>query len=294
MTDDLPATIASFCKIFEPVLESLLAPCPDFIKAPLAYGCLGGGKRLRPFLAFQVGRCYDVPESSLLRVGAALELIHAYSLIHDDLPAMDNATLRRGKPAAHVAFGEAQAILLGDGLLTRAFEVLAQGDDLGAETKLQLIRYLGQASGVEGMVAGQWLDMAVENHPLSQEELVQRHQLKTGALMACSCQFGAIVGGVDFATQKLWKAYGLMVGLAFQVADDVLDASGRSQDMGKEVGQDSVKTTFVTLLGLEGARNYGAQCVQQAHELLSQIPINNEQNINILHRLTDYIIIRTT
>jgi farnesyl diphosphate synthase len=293
VTDNLDTTVASFCRAFEPVLESLLSPCPDFIKAPLAYGCLGGGKRLRPFLTAQVGGCYDAPAGALLRVGAAIELIHGYSLIHDDLPAMDNALLRRGKPSAHVAFGEAQAILLGDGLLTRAFEVLSHEADLTAEVRLQLIQHLGQASGIEGMVAGQWLDMAPEHQPLSQNELVQRHQLKTGALMACSCRMGAIVGGADLAAQDLWRAYGLTLGLAFQVADDVLDASGMSQDMGKGVGQDGSKTTFLTLLGPEGAKAYSAACVEEAHDLLSQIPTDNGQNINTLHRLTDYIITRT-
>ena len=292
--NELQAAITSFSGAFEPVLEGLMTPCPDFMQVPLAYVCLGGGKRLRPFLTYQVGGGYKASPAVLLRVGAALEFIHAYSLIHDDLPVMDNGSMRRGKPSAHRAFGEARALLLGDGLLTRAFEVIAQEKTLSPETRIELIRELGRASGMEGMVAGQWLDITEETLPLTQEQLIKRHQLKTGALMACSCRFGALVGGASQEVQELWERFGLIVGLAFQVADDVLDASGKSQNLGKEVGQDSQKTTFVTLLGLEAAQAYAACCVEEAQGLLRTIPVNNEQNINTLHRLADYIITRTT
>ena len=283
-----------FGQKFEPVLDGLLKINSSFMQEAFDYGCLGGGKRLRPFLTYVVGRIYGVPENVLLRVGAAVEMVHSYSLIHDDLPAMDNATLRRGRPAAHVVYGQAQAILIGDGLLSRAFEVLGKEEEVSPQVRVSLIQSLARASGPEGMVAGQWLDMDSSLNSVNFDTLLERHKLKTGAMIACGCELGALLGECAPAEHGLWKEFGMTLGLAFQVADDLLDARGVAVQMGKDVHQDSFKTTFVTLLGEMGAVTFAHECVQKAHTILSKLHRDTDQNINILHLVADYTITRTT
>ncbi len=283
-----------FGQKFEPMLDGLLKINSSFMQEAFDYGCLGGGKRLRPFLTYMVGRLYEVPEDILLRVGAAVEMVHSYSLIHDDLPAMDNATLRRGRPAAHVVYGQAQAILMGDGLLSRAFEVLVKEEEVSPQVRVSLIQSLARASGPEGMVAGQWLDIDSSHNNVGFDALLERHNLKTGAMIACGCELGALLGGCSSAERGLWKEFGRALGLAFQVADDLLDATGVALQMGKDVHQDSFKTTFVSLLGEMGATAFAHECVQKAHTILSKLHRDTDQNINILHLVADYTITRIT
>ncbi len=233
----------------------------------MRYACLNGGKRLRPYLAYQSAALFDAPLEKIDPIAVAIELVHCYSLIHDDLPAMDNDDLRRGKPTCHKVFGEATAILAGDALLTFAFEVLSRAITPENELiNLKIIRLLAQAAGPSGMVQGQALDLAAEGKQLSYTQLCQMHAAKTGALIAASVQCGAIAGGATKNDLDKLHEFGLAIGLAFQIKDDILDALGNSETMGKTKGQDvkNQKCTFVTLLGLAQAEQSLAECYQQS------------------------------
>jgi farnesyl diphosphate synthase len=231
----------------------------------MRYAALGQGKRLRPFLVVESAALFDVPRAQALRVGAALECVHCYSLAHDDLPAMDDDDLRRGKPALHKAYDEATAILAGDALLTYAFEIL--GDDAthpDPAVRLKLISGLAKAAGMAGMVGGQMLDIEAESRidsTLSGITLIQ--SLKTGALFRYACEAGAILGGADPAPLRQYAEY---IGLAFQIADDILDVESTPQALGKATQKDKGKgkATFVDVLGLEGAKARAATLVEEA------------------------------
>ncbi len=254
----------------EATLDDVLAVdnAPEtLIYDAMRYTTLAGGKRLRPFLVLQSSRLFDVAEASALRAGAALELIHCYSLVHDDLPAMDDDDLRRGKPTVHKQFDEATAILAGDGLLTLAFEVLADARthaDAGVRAKLVL--GLAQASGVRGMVGGQMIDLQAESRTLTLDEITQLQRLKTGALIMFGCEAGAILGGATDKMRTALTDYARDLGLAFQIADDLLDVEGSVEETGKAVGKDADagKETFVSLLGVDGARRRANELVDQA------------------------------
>ena len=222
------------------------APARRLIEA-MRYAALGQGKRLRPFLVVESAALFDVPRDHALRVGAALECVHCYSLVHDDLPAMDDDDLRRGRPTVHMAFDEATAILAGDALLTYAFEILAEPATYpDAVVRLALVSGLAKASGMAGMVGGQMLDMAGEC-------LVRMQSLKTGALFRFACEAGAVLAGAD---AEPLRQYADNIGLAFQIADDILDVESTAVELGKTTQKDKHKgkATFVDMLGLEGAK----------------------------------------
>jgi farnesyl diphosphate synthase len=272
---NLPKALADAAAEVETVLDAVLSAegAPEnLIYDAMRYTTLGGGKRLRPFLVMESARLFGVPKASALRTGAALELIHCYSLVHDDLPAMDDDDLRRGKPTVHKQFDEATAILAGDGLLTLAFEVLADpATHPDAEIRATLVLALAKAAGVRGMVGGQMIDLDAETKTLNLAEITQLQQLKTGALIGFGCEAGAILGRAAAAERKALRAYADVLGLAFQIADDLLDVEGSVEETGKAVGKDANagKATFVSLLGIQGARQKAAALVDQAVSHLS-------------------------
>jgi farnesyl diphosphate synthase len=242
---------------------------PERLLAAMRYASLGGGKRLRPFLVIESARLFGVTGEAPLRVGCALEMIHCYSLAHDDLPAMDDDDLRRGRPTTHKAFDEATAILAGDGLLTYAFDVLAdEATHAEASVRAKLVLALARAAGLGGMVGGQALDLAAETagRPLSQEEILTLQAMKTGALLRFGVDAGAILGQASAAQAEALSRYGAALGAAFQVADDILDAAGDTAALGKRAGKDAErgKATLVSLLGLDGAVTRRDQLVEEA------------------------------
>jgi farnesyl diphosphate synthase len=271
MTEDLlSSAIAARAATIEASLDALLPPV-DGLEAPLVeamrYATLGGGKRLRGFLVMEVASLFRVAETCAARVAASVEMLHAYSLVHDDLPCMDNDDLRRGKPSTHRAFDEATAILAGDALQARAFEVLAEHDTHSdANARIELVAALGLAAGSRGMAGGQMIDMAAEGRPLTVQEVARLHALKTGRLIQYAAEAGAILGRAGSHVRAQVAAYGRDLGGAFQIADDVLDASGTAEELGKTAGKDEAanKATFVTLLGIERARTQARILSHQA------------------------------
>lgn len=223
----------------------------------MRYSAIGSGKAFRPFLVLTVAKMLDVPQEQAARVALALEMVHTYSLIHDDLPAMDNDTLRRGKPTNHVQFDEATAILAGDALLTQAFEVLAnEKTHPDAAVRIQLIEALSRAAGTRGMIGGQMMDLLGEKEPLTLKEVERMQSMKTGALLEFACTASAILADASDEIMQALKAYARAMGLMFQITDDILDVEGDSATVGKTLGKDSKahKSTFVSLLGVEEAR----------------------------------------
>ncbi len=251
----------------ETELDALLRPealegepaTPARLIEAMRYGVLGGGKRLRPFLVVETARAFGLEAAGPRRVGAAIEFVHGYSLIHDDLPAMDDDDLRRGRATVHRAFDEASAILAGDALLTLAFEVMARPETApDAEIRAALCVGLARASGHAGMVGGQMLDIAAETAaaPLGMAAIAELQAMKTGALLRFSVEAGALVAGAPAPARSSLDRYGRALGAAFQIADDLLDAEGDSAALGKRAGKDAArnKATFVAAMGLEGAR----------------------------------------
>jgi farnesyl diphosphate synthase len=254
----------------EQALDVLL-PRPEGAEARLVeamrYATLGGGKRLRGFLVMESAALFGVDTSCAARVAAAVEMLHAYSLVHDDLPAMDDDDLRRGKPSTHKAFDEATAILAGDALQTRAFEVLAEADThSNPEARAELVAALAHAAGARGMCGGQMIDMLAEGRQLSGEEIARLQSLKTGRLIQFSVEAGAILGRAHPQQRHLLAAYGRDVGVAFQIADDLLDVEGTAEETGKATGKDAAagKATMVAVLGVERARAQAALLAAQA------------------------------
>ena len=261
----------------EDVLETLLPPAhllPARLHDAMRYSTLGGGKRVRPLLVYAAGACLGVPLELLDRPAAALEMIHAYSLVHDDLPAMDNDDLRRGLPTCHRAYDEATAILVGDGLQAQAFLVLAEpGWGIAPERQVQMLASLAQAAGSRGMVGGQAIDLAAVGHELALPALEQMHLHKTGMLMRCAIQLALCAAGIDAqeARGAALLRYADRVGLAFQVQDDILDEIGDLQQTGKaQQGADRSrnKPSFITLLGLAEARSYARRLLDEALDAL--------------------------
>jgi geranylgeranyl diphosphate synthase, type II len=257
-------------------LNSLLpqaeAP-PATIHEAMRYSIFAGGKRLRPTLVIATGEVFQSTEQALLPAACALEMIHTYSLIHDDLPAMDNDDWRRGRPTNHKVYGEAMAILTGDALLTQAFITLAKMEGLKAVDKVRVITEVAEAAGtVNALIGGQVLDIQNEGQPVTAESLTAIHRAKTGALIRCCVRVGAIIGGASESELQLFTEYAEKVGLAFQVADDVLDATATSAELGKTAGKDqaSQKATYVALYGIEAARQQAEQLCQAALAALRQ------------------------
>jgi geranylgeranyl pyrophosphate synthase len=239
----------------EHCLQALKDVPPRLLEA-MHYSVLMGGKRIRPMLVYASAEITGGATAHADTVATAVELIHAYSLIHDDLPAMDDDALRRGQPTCHIAFDEATAILAGDALQTLAFEQLIQLSSLPAEIRLELIQTLTAAAGPRGMVAGQAIDIEAANHQLNLSQLTHMHLCKTGAMIEASVRMGALIGHSTQSQQDALQTYARAVGLAFQVQDDILDVVGNTETLGKTQGADQAlnKPTFVSLLGLEGAQ----------------------------------------
>lgn len=264
----------------------------DTVKSATFYSINNGGKRLRPFLVYTVGKLLGAKEADLDVAAAAIECIHSYSLVHDDLPAMDDDDLRRGKPTCHIAYDEAQAILAGDALQTLAFEFLSGHEfDIPAKQQIKMINTLAIASGLQGMVGGQALDIAATDKSVTIEELERIHRLKTGALLNCAIQLGALCSpNVEENIIAALNSYGKNLGLAFQVQDDILDIEGDTAVLGKPQGSDldNHKSTYPALLGLDGAKQKAYQLVENALSALDTIP----QNTDVLAELAKYIIER--
>ena len=258
-----------------------LLPAGDVPEARLfeamRFATLGGGKRLRPFLVLASGRLFGVAESSALRVGAAIEFVHCYSLVHDDLPAMDDDELRRGRPTCHVQFDEATAILAGDALMTLAFKVIADADTHpDPAVRCDLITELAIAAGAGGMVGGQMFDLLAEQQQLDISAITRLQRLKTGQLIAFACEAGAILGKASRPSRQALHNYAHDIGLAFQITDDLLDAEGIEGVVGKKVGKDAAagKATFVSILGIERAR---LQAKMLADQAVSHLDIFGEE-----------------
>ena len=269
-------------------IDSYNAPLCDAMK----YGLLLGGKRVRPFLVYATGKMLGAEIPALDYAAAAIESIHAYSLIHDDLPAMDNDELRRGQPTCHIAFDEATAILAGDALQAFAFEILTDSPSLSAEQKLQLVKVLAQASGVRGMCLGQSLDLISEHKQVNLAELELIHRNKTGALLTAALKLGFICSP-HFKNKELeqqLERYSQAIGLAFQVQDDILDIEGDSAEIGKPVGSDLGldKSTYPKLLGLEGAKQKAQELYQTALHELDDLPFDT----TALRALAEFIVNR--
>ncbi|MBT1157722.1 polyprenyl synthetase family protein [Aminobacter anthyllidis] len=244
---------------------------PGHLMAAMRHGVLNGGKRLRPFLVLESAALFDADGEAAQRVAAALECVHCYSLIHDDLPAMDDDDLRRGQPTVHKAFDEATAILAGDGLLTFAFDIIADdATPLPADRRAALVLALARAAGPGGMVGGQALDLDAERNKPDEAGVIRLQAMKTGALIRFACEAGAIVAGASANERERLSEFGSAIGLAFQLADDLLDLTADAETMGKATGKDAAagKATLVSLHGPNWARSQLAGLVSQAHDLL--------------------------
>jgi len=275
-------------------LDDLLPPV-EGAEARLAeamrYSSLGGGKRLRAFLAMESAALFNVDRRCAARVGAAIEMLHAYSLVHDDLPAMDDDDLRRGRPSCHRAFDEATAILAGDALQTRAFEILAEPDThSNPDARCELVAALARAAGARGMVGGQMIDMLAEGQTLTAEQISRLQALKTGRMIQFSAEAGAILGRAGMAQRHLLAAYGRDLGAAFQIADDLLDAVGTTEETGKTAGKDAAagKATLVAALGVERARAQAEALAVQASAQLESFG----SKADLLRALADYVVTR--
>lgn len=292
LADNLKQVQAEIDSVFDAML-----PVPDDTSARLVeamrYAAIGGGKRVRPLLVVSTAGLFGVNRESALRAGAAIEAIHVYSLIHDDLPCMDNDDLRHGKPTVHKVFDEATAVLAGDALHALAFEILSHTEtSTDPFTRSELILTLGQASGMHGMAGGQMMDMVADEEGIEYDlhTITRLQQLKTGALLAASVEMGAILGKVQPAGRAHLRAYARDIGLAFQIADDLLDVEGDEGKAGKALRKDGVqgKQTFVTLMGVDKAR-------EQAHALVEQAVLRLASygpEADILRSLARFIIER--
>jgi farnesyl diphosphate synthase len=283
-------------KLTDSIIDRLLRAPPELearVYEAMRYSALAPGKRLRPLLVLASARLFGVARGSALQVAAAIEMVHAYSLIHDDLPAMDNSDLRRGRPTCHKAFDEATAVLAGDGLLTMAFEVLSHPDAHGdPAVRCELISALAAAAGSAGMVGGQMIDLIAENQPLHIGAITRLQRMKTGALIAFSCEAGAILAKASHDQRVALRGYAHDLGLAFQIADDLLDVEGSAEETGKPVGADAAagKATFVSILGVERARAQADLLVEQAVAHLDLF----EQRAELLRQVARFVVSRRT
>lgn len=245
---------------------------PAGLGEAMRYGVLDGGKRLRPLLVLSAAEAVQGEREAALRAAVAVELIHAYSLIHDDMPCMDNDVLRRGKPTVHVRFGEAQAMLAGDAMQALAFEVLTPDRGVAPALQARLAGLLARAAGHVGMAGGQAIDLASIGKPLSESALRDMHRRKTGALLQASVLMGAACGAPSMQAWQALSDYGASIGLAFQVVDDILDVTQASETLGKTAGKDldSNKPTYVSVLGLQAARRHAQELCAQAHQALAR------------------------
>ncbi|VEF47846.1 polyprenyl synthetase [Bacillus freudenreichii] len=293
MTSNLEDFMEKHKKILnKKLLASVSAlDAPPVLKEAMAYSLEAGGKRIRPLLLFAVIDSFGKNPEIGLSTASALEMIHTYSLIHDDLPSMDNDDLRRGKPTNHKVFGEAMAILAGDGLLTYSIQLIAEDKNLQADQKVELLQLLSQCAGPEGMVGGQVADMEGENKELGLDDLEYIHTHKTGKLLTFSVLAGAIIGGADSSQMDWFKHFSHHLGLSFQISDDILDVTGDEELMGKPVGSDTGrhKSTYPSVLTLKGAQEQLARHIEEAKTALRQTNLNT----GILDQITDLVADRT-
>jgi farnesyl diphosphate synthase len=277
-TDHFSAALAVSAARAERRLDAILSPHPqagetarpERLLAAMRHGVLNGGKRFRPFLVMESAALFGADAAAALDVAAALECVHCYSLVHDDLPAMDDDDLRRGQPTVHRAFDEATAILAGDALLTLAFDIVANAE-LPAERRIALVSMLSRASGIGGMAGGQALDLAAERERPDETGIIRLQAMKTGALIRFACEAGPVIAGASAEHRERLAAFGEAIGLAFQLADDLLDLTASAEAMGKATGKDAAagKATLAALHGPEWARTQLAGLVAQATELLA-------------------------
>jgi farnesyl diphosphate synthase len=270
---DLSAWMADAQARVEQALSAWVpADTPAGLGEAMRYGVLDGGKRLRPLLVLAAAECVRGHAEGAMRAAVAAELIHAYSLVHDDMPCMDNDVLRRGKPTVHVKYGDAQAMLAGDAMQALAFEVLTPETGLPDALQARLVRLLARAAGHAGMAGGQAIDLASVGRRLDEDTLRDMHRRKTGALLQASVLMGAACGDTDAAQWEALSDYGAAIGLAFQVVDDILDVTAPSDLLGKTAGKDEQanKPTYVSLLGLPAARAHAEALRQAAHAALAR------------------------
>ena len=291
---DFSSWVSTRQSLFEAVLKRLLPQAevtPQRLHAAMRYSVLDGGKRVRPLLAYAAGELSDAPVERVEIAAAAVELIHAYSLVHDDMPCMDDDVLRRGKPTCHVEYDEATALLVGDALQSLAFQLLSEhrlSDDPARQ--LQMVKLLAVASGSRGMAGGQAIDLASVGKQLTLPELEQMHIHKTGALIRAAIMLGAHCGGLDQAQLDKLDHYGKCMGLAFQVVDDVLDSEADTATLGKTAGKDADnnKPTYVTLLGVPAAKKMAEELHHEALDALSEFGTAARR----LRELADFIVMR--
>src|SRR5215217_8085391 len=292
---ELESLLAASRALVEVELNKLLPlseTAPEKIHQAIRWSVFAGGKRFRPALLLAVGETFGAPFDALIRTACAFEMVHTYSLIHDDLPAMDDDDLRRGRPTCHVRFDEATAILAGDALQTLAFQAIAQDQELSPETRIALISELARAAGTpEGMVAGQALDMEAETRQVNGAQLEEIHRLKTGALIVAAARCGAIIGGAREEELAAVTNYGTHLGLLFQITDDFLDVTATAEDLGKTPGKDarSHKATYPALHGIDETKAAAIKAHRDAGDALDQI----DRPTEVLRRITDFILHRT-
>jgi len=294
-TLELESLLAGSRALVEVELNTLLpssAITPEKIHQAIRWSVFAGGKRFRPALLLVTGQAFGASIKSLLRSACAFEMVHTYSLIHDDLPAMDDDDLRRGRPTCHVRFDEATAILAGDALQTLAFKAIAEDHQLPAETRITLISELARAAATpEGMVAGQALDMEAEIHQVNGADLEEIHRLKTGALIVAAARCGAIIGGANETELTAVTSYGSQLGLLFQITDDFLDVTATAEELGKTPGKDARtnKATYPGLFGIEETKAAAVRAHQEACAALDQL----DRPTDVLRRIADFILHRT-
>jgi geranylgeranyl pyrophosphate synthase len=292
---ELDSLLAGSRALIELELNKLLplaGTAPEKIHQAIRWSVFAGGKRFRPALLLAVGQTFSAPVEALIRTACAFEMVHTYSLIHDDLPAMDDDDLRRGRPTCHVRFDEATAILAGDALQTLAFQTIAEDVALDAETRIALIAELARAAATpDGMVAGQALDMEGEARQVSRAQLEEIHRLKTGALIRAAARCGAIIGRANDSELAAVTSYGSHLGLLFQITDDFLDVTATAEDLGKTPGKDarSNKATYPALHGMEETRAAAIDAHRDACHALDQL----DRPTEILQRIADFILHRT-
>ena len=287
-------------RVEQALSEWVDAGSPAGLGQAMRYAVLDGGKRLRPLLVLATAEAFGPQaflDSACLRAACALELIHAYSLVHDDMPCMDNDVLRRGKPTVHVQFGQAQALLAGDALQSLAFELLTPLDEsVPAQVQASCAALLARASGYWGMAGGQAMDLASVGQRLNEDQLRQMHRLKTGALLVCAVQMGvACAGAVAPSAQAALGRFGKALGLAFQVVDDILDVTADSATLGKTAGKDVAddKPTYVALMGLEAAQRHARELADEAMQALGETGLE-PQNLQALRALAAMVVQRSS
>lgn len=293
MNNEFKLQLAEDAKLIEEALERYLPPSNEkykIINEAMRYSLLGGGKRLRAALALEFCREFRGAEEDVLPFCSAIEMVQAYSLIHDDLPCMDDDALRRGKPSCHIAYGESTALLAGDALLTKAFELMLSQTKLPADIMIKAAHTLAKAIGENGMIGGQVLDLAQEGKKIEAVDIEETDRLKTGALICASAEIGCIVGRAKDEVYPYVRTYAHEIGLAFQITDDILDETSTPERLGKPIGSDGekLKTTYTTAYGINGAKQIATQCIERAKQALTEAKIANI----FLYQLADYILHR--